>query len=216
MKRLIDFRSWLRAWFPAQNGKQAIFAFLERSARKSEHGIGRPRYGRSFDVICFPRTYEPRRLTRAELILDRDTLARHYATVPNLLGAIQPRWGSRFSLSIAKRIARRLAGQAAGRLELDRSLIEKAWFFSVWTEVCSLLPARGLARHLARLAQGELILIPVSSTNFRCLSYWAENDLEPFYLNAALRRLGAKSLLWLTDPVGAADEPSTSDLDASV
>jgi hypothetical protein len=212
LKRRIDFRNWSRSWFPAKNEKQAIFAFLGRSTRKSKPGFGRPRHDPSFDVISFPPTYDPRSLTRAELILDRETLARHYAAVPNLLGAIEPRWGSRFSLSMAKRLVRRLARQAAGRLELDQSLLEKAWFFSVWTEVCSLIPARRLARHLARLAQGELILIPVSSTNFGCLSYWAENDLEPFYLNAAMRRLGAKSLLWLTDPAAATDEPSTQTL----
>jgi hypothetical protein len=200
---------WLSSWPLAKNERQAIFAFLRRSTRKSKPGLGRSGYDSSFDVICFPPTYDPKRLTRAELILDHETLARHYASVPNLLGAIKPRWGSRFSLSIAKRIVRRLARQAAGRLELDRSLIEKAWFFSVWTEVCTLLPARRLARHLARLAQGELILIPISSTDVRCLSYWGENGLEPFYLSAALRRLGAKSLLWLTNPVVTADEPST-------
>jgi hypothetical protein len=212
LKRRIDFRGWLRSWFPAKNEKQAIFAFLERSSRKSEQGLGRPRYDRSFDVICFPPTYDPRRLTRAELILDRETLARHYAAAPNLLGAIKPRWGSRFSLSITKRLVRRLARQASGSLDLDRSLIEKAWFFSVWTEVCTLIPARRLARHLARLAQGELILIPISSTDFRCLYYWGENHLEPFYLSAALGRRGAKPLLWLTNPAGASDEPSTQTL----
>ncbi len=212
MKEQMNLWRWLSSWPRAKNEKRAIFAFFRRSTRKSKSGPGRSGYAPSFDVIWFPPAYYPKKLTRPDLILDQETLARHYASAPNLLGAIEPRWGSRFSLSIAKRIVRRLAGQAAGRLQLDRSLIEKAWFFSIWTEVCTLIPARRLARHLARLAQGELILIPIRSTDIRCLTYWGENDLEPFYLSAEIRRLGAKSLLWLTNPAVTADEPSTQTL----
>jgi hypothetical protein len=212
LKDQMNLWRWLNSWAVPKNERQATLAFFRRPTRKSKSGPGRSGYDPSFDVICFPPTYDPKRLTHPELILDQETLARHYASVPNLLGAIEPRWGSRFSLSIAKRIVRRLARHAAGRLDLDRSLIEKAWFFSVWTEVCTLIPARRLARHLARLAQGELILIPIRSTDIRCLSYWGENGLEPFYLSAALRRLGAKPLLWLTNPVVIADEPPPQSL----
>jgi hypothetical protein len=150
-------------------------------------------------------------LTRADLILDGAMLARHYATLPNPLGAIDPRWGSRFSQSVAKRMARRLARKAADRWGLDERLIARAWFFTVWTELCFLIPARRLARHLARIAHGELIIIPLRSTDLRYFSYWGDNDLEPFFLAWELRRIGAPALLCLISPPGSAADEKLSE-----
>jgi hypothetical protein len=209
----VRFRRWLHSWLPARTDREALLTFLVRAkssdSSRRAGSDGHPKA--AFDVISVRHASDLKDLTRADLILDGAMLARHYATLPNSLGAIDPRWGSRFSQSVAKRMARRLARKAAYRWRLDERLIANAWFFTVWTELCFLIPARRLARHLARIAHGELIIVPIRSTDLRYLSLWDDNDLEPFFLAWELRRVGAPALLCLVSPSGAAVEEKLSE-----
>ena len=200
----MHFRRWLHSWFPPRSDRKALLAFLARSKPRGSPGrAGSAREGKAaFDVIRVGQASDLMGLTRADLTLNGATLARHYATLPKPLGAIDPRWGGRFSQSVAKRMARRLARKAAERWGLDERTIADAWYFTVWTELCFLIPARRLARHLARIAHGELIIMPIRSTDFRYLSYWEGNDLEPFFLAWELRRAGASAVLCLVSPHG--------------
>jgi hypothetical protein len=156
-------------------------------------------------------------LTRPELYLDSGMLDRHYRETTTPLGAIDPRWGSRFSRKVAKSIAVRFGKACNKDLQIDPSLATKAWFFAIWAEVCVAIPARHLARRLVRLAGKDLIIIPLASTKFKYLGYWDANEIEPFYLAAALSRLGARVVFALTDrdPVPAPQLPDSLVLEFS-
>lgn len=145
---------------------------------------------------------DPRQLTCEAFFLDAPTIERHYRERANLIGAIDPRWGSRFSRALAFRLARRCGERMARDGGLDSETAARAWFFAIWTEICTLVPARHFARHLARQAKGELVVIPIASLGARYLGFWSSNELEPFYLAAELQRAGAHVVLLMTGDEG--------------
>jgi len=159
--------------------------------------------GAPFDIVCPPDGYNARSLTAPAYYLDDACLSAHYRAADALMGALNDANGARMYQDIARRLTRKIAARAEARLGLGARTIEKAWFFAIASELCTLAPARRLARLLAKelteKAAGALIVIPIGKADFHYLGYWSRNDLEPFYLAVALRRAGARVLLALTD-----------------
>lgn len=153
----------------------------------------------SFHVLSAPPDTDLGRLTRPTLVLDRTTLDRHYREAMRPLGAIDAKAGSRLSRRIALRLAHLCGRRMHAETGIDQGVAAKAWFFAIWTEVCILIPARHLARRLAKLAAGDLILLPLPSRRFNYLGYWEPNQLEPFYLAAELQKRCAAVAFVLTD-----------------
>lgn len=202
----VSFLRRRRCTIRSEIAKATLLSFLSQASIDAQNHKGNGSKS-AFDLLCLPEDFDARSLTRSELFLDSAAIARHYATVRRPLGAIDPRWGIRFSLNITQRIVRRLARRAAHAAGLDPRLLEKAWFFALWSELCVLVPARHLARHLARVANGELIVIPIASTTFHYLGHWHANAVEPLYLAYELRRRGAHVVLCAAEAVAVSKTP---------
>ena len=189
------------------------YAKLRKTLRRLLAADARSAGGPGLHCLRVDPAIDPRQLTRDAFWLDGPTIERHYRERGNPIGTIDPRWGSRFSRGLALRIARRSGARMARDGGLDGETAARAWFFAIWTEICTLVPARHLARHLAARAKGELVIVPVESLSAHYLSFWSRNDLEPFYLAAELRRRGAHVVLLLT---GDAVPEAGSDGDLSL
>lgn len=124
------------------------------------------------------------------LLLDGDALERHLAALGGRVGAMPAHVGSRFSQGVARRLAARLAARYAARLGMPAGALAEAWYFSIWSELCTLMPLRHLARRLARIAAGRTVVVPLEPGPRDYLTVWYPNGLEPFYLAAELRRRG--------------------------
>lgn len=124
------------------------------------------------------------------LFLDGAALDRHLAALGGRVGAMPAHIGSRFAQRAARRMAARLGARYSGRLGVPAELLADAWYASIWSELCTLIPLRHLARRLARLAAGRAVVIPIEPGPRRYLTFWDPNGLEPFYLAAELRRRG--------------------------
>ena len=122
--------------------------------------------------------------------LDDNAITTHLTQFSQKIGAIDTRWGTRFSLGLARRVSERFGKRFANRLGLPWDTVADAWFFPIWAELCTLVPARHLARRLARTSAGKPVLIPLRSDVARYLPYWDANELLPFYVAATLQRLG--------------------------
>jgi hypothetical protein len=127
---------------------------------------------------------------RGALLLDDDALDRHLLALGDKVGAMPVHIGSRFSQRVARRFGLALAPSQATRLGMRAELLIDAWYFPIWSELCTLIPLRHVARRVARLAAGKVILIPLNPGPRHYLTYWDRSGLEPFYLAAELRRRG--------------------------
>jgi hypothetical protein len=94
----------------------------------------------------------------------------------------------------------RLARQAADRLGRDfeadwglgREAIADALYFHVWTQLCTIIPLRRLAR---RFPVGQTVRIAAPSTKIRLFEYWLDNQAAPLILAYELQRRGTPVIL---------------------
>ncbi len=124
------------------------------------------------------------------LVLDDAAFARHLAALHGRVGAMPAHIGSRFTQRAAQRLAARLAARYAARLGMRAEALADAWYFSIWSELCTLIPLRHLARRVAREAAGAVVVIPLAPGPRHYLTFWNPSGLEPFFLAAELRRRG--------------------------
>jgi hypothetical protein len=183
-------RSWTPNWVAV-----ALRALKKRSIVRAISG----RRNRSAIFVLVAEdpeaTVEP--IPRGEFIIDRPTLERHFESIRSRLGHVPARIGSRFSRAAALKFARRLGRKHAEKIGISAVALSDAWYFSIWTEFCTLIPIRHVARRIAKLAGDELLLIPIDARDRRYLSFWAPNDIEPFFLAEALRKEGANVCFYL-------------------
>jgi hypothetical protein len=156
-------------------------------------------------VILRPGT-DASTLTRPGLFLDRATLDSQFRALGEGIGAVAPERGRRHSLAVARRLSLDLARRYGGALPLSAEALAAAWFFPLWTEVCTLLPVRQVARRLVRDAGGAPILVPISVKPAAYLGYWGPNALEPLLLAAAVDRSGGTACLVFEDAVTATSD----------
>lgn len=147
----------------------------------------------AFDCVSLPRGARRADLLARALVLDADTLERAYADHPRPIGVFKPAAGSRITQGLTLRLARRLAANSAPK---DRAAFAAAWFFPLWTEMTTLLPARRLARRISATVGDRLVLVPIAHDRIACLAGWGANELEPFMIATELRRHGAAVLLF--------------------
>ncbi|MEP1611081.1 MAG: hypothetical protein ABJL72_04080 [Roseobacter sp.] len=93
---------------------------------------------------------------------------------------------------MAKRIARR----AAPHDQQEAEALAAAWYFVLWTEMCSITPIRHLARRIHKRFGEQYILIPIEKKKIHCLNFWQKNDLEPIVLAYELWRRDANVFLY--------------------
>lgn len=141
------------------------------------------------EIICFHERRYLSTFTHRQFYLDDEAINAYLAKLSNRIGAIDTSWGSRFSQGVARRVSRRLGKRFASRLDLPWDLLADAWFFPIWSELCTLIPARHLARYLAKLTAGKSVILPLHSVNIPYLSYWENNKLFPLYIAIELQRL---------------------------
>jgi hypothetical protein len=159
--------------------RNEISAYLSARPRH----FSRPQQPITFDVICV-ESADPTMLTHRDLFLDDETLDRHYAESSAKIGAVKANKAMRFVNEVSFRLCRRLAKRFADESRLPVDLLVETLFHVVWSELCRLIPARHLARKLARVAAGQPVLIPLTTTSF---TYFTGRALEPFYLAATLQ-----------------------------
>jgi hypothetical protein len=153
------------------------------AARRRTFASPQQRIG--FDLICVDLP-DPSVLTRRDLYLDDQTLDRHYADSYERIGVIKTNSTWRFVNRGVVRMSRMLGRRFAASLNLPAELLTESLFYSIANELPRLIPARHLARRLARLSGGEPVLIPLNKKTF---TYICGHELEPFYLAAELQRL---------------------------
>lgn len=173
---------------------QEIISFLTPSIKPETYKSLR------IDAIVTNNQDKLNSLTRFDLLLDEDTLARHFSRLGDHLGTIPAYKSLRFSQKVAGKITTTLARRYSKTLCIPEQSLIEAWFFPVWTELCYLIPIRHLARQLSREAAGDLILIKLPTKNGYYLSYWGPNALERIWLAYTLRRCGANVAIVL-DPL---------------
>lgn len=153
-----------------------------------------------FDAITTTNFDGLTAFTRPELILDENRLNSEFRRFKSYIGAFPAYKITRLTQLIAERIVNRLARRYSKSLGIDTQTLIEGWFFSIWSELCHLIPARHLARQLANEAAGDLILIKLSPSNGHYLCYWDRNALEPFWLAYSLRRMGASVAFVINQP----------------
>lgn len=176
---LADYRALLSAPDLVRR-RAAIASYLSGQQRRFDSS----RQPIAFDFICTDLA-DPSSLTRRDLFLDEAALTRHYADTSDRLGWVKANQAMNFINRLAFRLSQRLGRRFATRLNLPADLLVEAFFYSVWSELCRIIPARHLARQIARHAVGECVVIPLSSLTF---FYLAGRDFEPFWLAAELQR----------------------------
>jgi len=169
-------------------------------------GFKRARDPITFDLICLDMA-DPATLTRRDLFLDQKTLDQHYEDSFASMGSVPANKALRFVNQVAVALSERIGARLAGAGGLPRELLTEALFHPIIAEAARLIPARHMARRIARLAAGETVLIPLTGTRF------TYHELEPFYLAAELQRRGAAVSFISTDETvarRARDEGSVS------
>lgn len=118
-----------------------------------------------------------------------DALQREGGRVSS--GAVPANYASPYIQRVAGAMARRVARDWSRRHDLPIEGLSTALYFTMMSEMATLVPVRQFARRLAREAAGRLIVVPFGGFALSCLAFWGRNELEPLYLAAELRRRGA-------------------------
>jgi hypothetical protein len=124
------------------------------------------------------------------VLLDDEAVEGHLAALGSKVGAMPAHAGSRFTQKAARRLAARFAARYAARLGMRPEALSDAWYFSIWSELCTLIPLRHVARRVARVAGGAVVVIPLEPAVRPYLTFWDRSGIEPLYLAAELRRRG--------------------------
>lgn len=139
-------------------------------------------------------------LTRPDLVFDKESLEARYVATSCLLGAVREDTALDFLRRVCLRTLDRLARRAAGKLGMPAELLRDAWFYSIEMEVWQLIPARHMARALARACGDDPVIFKVPSLTFNYLPHGAEtHGIELFYLIYELKRRGVAVALMCED-----------------
>jgi hypothetical protein len=188
------------AHMPRRNARSWVSALgdalAKRSVKRTISAHKAP--GEIFALVAENDEAAVTRLTRREFIIDRSMLERHFESIQSRIGHMAARTGSRFSQGVALKFAKRFGRKYAEKIGIPSAVLSDAWYFAIWAELCTLIPIRHVARHIAKLAGEALVLVPLDARDRRYLSFWNESDIEPFLLVAALRKAGANACLYLT------------------
>lgn len=148
--------------------------------------------------ILIPRTGKFQEyLEKTSYVLDADNIDKWETCDGRSVGSFRNERGHRLISALAEKLSCHVGQACTLRIGMPAETIAAAWFFTIWTELCTLVPLRHLARDIHRNIGDRRILIPIDGTQFSCLSYWAYNELEPLILAAELRRRGACVFLYM-------------------
>lgn len=147
-----------------------------------------------------------RELAGSDFYLDRETINTYFSAQRRPMGSIQVSRAYMVSQYAAWRIAKRLGSRLASSSTVSARAAAQAWLFTIWTEMCTIVPLRHLARDIARAAGNKTIFVPIEKLTFSCLNYWYANEVEPIYLAVLLRHFGAKVCLVLQNQDASANE----------
>lgn len=141
-----------------------------------------------------------RKLDVSTFILDEGRIDLEFAKIGGRIGAIPAHKGSRFAQTTARRLALKLARRYSNHLGLSERAIIEAWYFTLWSELCTLLPIRQVGRRIAHEAAEELVLVPLECEGSGYLGYWERNCIERLLLAAEIRRAGGAVAFVLDAP----------------
>lgn len=144
-------------------------------------------------VVCPPSAQRDKLYSHA-FVISPTFLRERMETQTRPIGTFNPKSCNRILQQLAWRVASLMARQATPSTTEQHAFAE-SWYFSLWTELCTLIPIRHFARCLAREIGDKITLIPLDSLTFDCCRYWNRNTLEPLFLAAELRRHGVNALL---------------------
>ena len=155
--------------------------------------------GMTFDLFVGGEE-APASLENEVEFIDAARLRREFSAWDGRLGSFHRKSGRRLSMGIARRLGERWAKHHAAKFGLEVSTFRDAFFFTLWTEVCTLVPVRHLARKLARRFPKVLFLIDFPPRQQTYLTFWYENDLEKYYLATELRKKGMRVAFFSKSP----------------
>jgi len=179
------------------SGEESLYPLQAMLKRKTlAKAIGKNRSILSAIVVKDENT--ARSLTRADLYLDEEQVDIYAQVLNKRIGSIQNHKALRLYRGLAQRTTARLASLYAPKLGVDAALLADAWSFSVMTELFTIIPIRHIARHIAKIAKGYPVVIPLKGMNAHYLAYWYKCEMEPFYVALELKRLGVPVVFALT------------------
>ncbi|HKH19953.1 MAG TPA: hypothetical protein VKB53_03435, partial [Gammaproteobacteria bacterium] len=132
----------------------------------------------------------------AELLRLSETDA--YFSRSNVMGFLE---------QVTLRVAHRMCKVLSAEWDVPKALIVEATYFHLFTELCSIIPLRRLARMIARTAANKLVLIKLSSLDLQCFKLGAPTELEPLILCWALQQRGCRAYLLAKGPVNGPELP---------
>lgn len=148
----------------------------------------------AFDLLVVRPGRVQDRLFADALVIDPRAIDERLRDAKSPLGYFDPGTSARISNVLAKAVIRKVVGEIDAS-PARRSVLRDAWYFPLWTELCSIVPLRHWARQLAEEAGERLILLPVDRTDFDCLKHWHPSEIDALVLAVELRRRGARVLL---------------------
>ncbi|MEP3513724.1 MAG: hypothetical protein ABJN38_18310, partial [Lentilitoribacter sp.] len=137
-----------------------------------------------------------KRLEKSSVVLDAHMLAKIQVSENYPIGAFQSKNGNQTIVHLAYKVAKRIARRAAPHDQQEAEALAAAWYFVLWTEMCSITPIRHLARRIHKRFGEQYILIPIEKKKIHCLNFWQKNDLEPIVLAYELWRRDANVFLY--------------------
>ena len=137
-------------------------------------------------------------------VLDNDILTDLQKEQNYPVGRMNSRHGAQLAMRMACKISDRLAKQFSPDDPAEAKALATAWHFTIWTELCHLLPLRKLVNHIVRKANGRRILLPFDPARTDCFCWWGKNQVEPFLLAHELIKRGQN--VFLLAPWGYYDQ----------
>ena len=96
---------------------------------------------------------------------------------------------------LSRRVADRMARLFSSAWSAPKEMVSEAIYFHVWSELCTIIPLRRLARSIARDVAPKKVLIILPRLDLVCLQTWPPNQLEPLILCWALQKEGCNAYL---------------------
>ncbi len=183
-------QKWLPGWLVTRASKRQQYNF------KRLQNILKRQTASQFLTIATQGLSSPESLTRRELVLD-DKKIEQYLNKFSENDRLGGPAAIRISHETARRVSLRLGRLFSDDFELPPATIAQALYYTVWSELCTLLPMRAIAREIAKTAGGDPILIHLDLKCKKYFSFWDQNNCECYYLYHELNRLGALPVFFL-------------------
>lgn len=149
-----------------------------------------------FDIAVCPADQIPDGCT----IIDQSARDADFrAAFPDAFGAMPLHTCQGLMQRMSARLSRRFAKAQSKHLGISVNGLQNAWFHPVFSEVCTLVPTRHLARRYARTQPDTVFAIEIKATSLTALTGWRPNEIEPIYLAYELRRRGLPAFLFVED-----------------